>query len=186
MEQEKSNHFQINDYVMYGGNGVCIVEDICTLDGSGIDNARKYYRLRPVFENGSTVYAPIDNVKSTLRNLLSKEETNELLSEIPSIEPLTFRNEKALDAEYKNALQTYSCEELARVAKTAFIRIQERKQQNKKTILADERYFNRTKNLLCGALSIALGITKEQMETHFTKKTLLFSAADDETENIIA
>lgn len=183
MEQEQKMKFEINDYVMYGGNGVCVVEDICTMDGCGVDASREYYRLRPVFESGSTVYAPIDNIKSTLRCMLSAEETKVLISEMPSIEPIIFRNEKALDAEYKNALQTYSCEELARVAKTAYIRIQERKQQNKKTILADERYYNRAKNLLCGALAIALGVTKEHMECYFRDNAQLFA---EETEHSIA
>lgn len=185
MEQEQKLKFEVNDYVMYGGNGVCVVEEICTLDGCGVDASREYYRLRPVFESGSTVYAPLDNIKSTLRCLLSAEETKVLLSNIPSIEPITFRNEKALDAEYKSALQTYSCQELARVAKTAYIRIQDRKQQNKKTILADERYYNRAKNLLCGALAIALGISKEQMEVYFKENAQLF-AEDAESENSIA
>ena len=35
--------FEIGDYVICGNKGVCRVEDIATLDITGVDKKRKYY-----------------------------------------------------------------------------------------------------------------------------------------------
>ena len=52
--------FEKGDYVIYGNNGICRVQDITTLSISGIDKNRKYYLLKPVYASGSTVYTPVE------------------------------------------------------------------------------------------------------------------------------
>lgn len=44
--------FQKGDYVICGNNGICSVQDITTLNISGVDKKRQYYLLKPVFQSG--------------------------------------------------------------------------------------------------------------------------------------
>ena len=50
--------FSIGQYVVCGNKGVCTVEQITTLDISGVDKAKMYYILKPVYASTSTVYVP--------------------------------------------------------------------------------------------------------------------------------
>lgn len=181
MQQKCDIRYQVNDYVIYGGNGVCVVEDICTLDGSGIDNSRVYYRLKPLYEKGSMVYAPVDNLKSTLRDLLSETETLALIDEFPEIEIIKFQNDKTLDMDYKNALRSYNGRELLRVMKTAFLRMRKRQEQNKKVVMVDEKYFHKAKELLFGEWAVVLHSTKEDVENllkeHITEEDIITEIA---------
>ena len=51
--------FQKGDFVVYGHNGICCIQDITTLNISGIDKNRKYYLLKPVSTSKSTIYTPV-------------------------------------------------------------------------------------------------------------------------------
>lgn len=45
--------FEKGAYVIYGSNGICIVQDITTLNLTGVDKNRKYYLLKPVYASYS-------------------------------------------------------------------------------------------------------------------------------------
>ena len=59
--------FEKGDYVIYGSNGICRVQDVTTLDIPGVDKNRKYYLLKPVYTSASTVYTPVDTEGTLLR-----------------------------------------------------------------------------------------------------------------------
>lgn len=77
--------FEIGEYVACGNKGVCIVENITTLDISGVDKERKYYILKPKYQTGSTVYVPVDSSKESIRRVLNREEAAKLIDAIPEI-----------------------------------------------------------------------------------------------------
>ena len=51
--------FKVNDVIIYGTQGVCKIEDIEEKSISGTKKA--YYVIKPVNDNGSTIFAPTDN-----------------------------------------------------------------------------------------------------------------------------
>ena len=55
--------FQINDYVMHGGNGVCQVAEIGSIDLPGVNKDKMYYTLRPLFGRGNMIYTPTESEK---------------------------------------------------------------------------------------------------------------------------
>ena len=59
--------FEIGEYVVCGNNGVCQIKEITTLSMSGVDKNRKYYILKPVYSENSTVYVPVDALHSSMR-----------------------------------------------------------------------------------------------------------------------
>ena len=55
--------FQKNDYVIYGSNGVCKIQDIGPLDMPGIPKERIYYTLVPYYTKDSQIFTPVDSNK---------------------------------------------------------------------------------------------------------------------------
>ena len=51
--------FEKGEYIIYGNNGVCEVQDYMQADEP--DNHRIYYVLAPIRSKGSTIFSPVDN-----------------------------------------------------------------------------------------------------------------------------
>ncbi len=50
-EQKGKQLFSVNDYVVYGSEGVCRVESIGKKDITGLDKEKEYYTLVPVYKS---------------------------------------------------------------------------------------------------------------------------------------
>lgn len=156
--------FQVNNYVVYGGDGVCRILGVGIPDTSMFGKKKQYYKLEPVYGNASTIYTPVDNDKVIIRKVISKEEANELINDISSIETLTFDNDKMLKEKYKEAMHTCDCKELIKVIKTSYSRKEERLAEGKKNATMDDKYLKMAEEYLFGELSISLNIPKEKVE----------------------
>ena len=88
MKGESGKMFEIGEYIVYGVKGVCRIEDITHIDISGADKDRLYYVLAPVGDGSGRIYAPTDNQKITMRKVISREEADQLIEDMPKIEQL--------------------------------------------------------------------------------------------------
>ena len=70
--------FQAGDLVVYGTTGVCRVESIDQPNMTGADRNKKYYRLKPFYQDG-VIYTPVDNTKVSIRPVITREEAEELV-----------------------------------------------------------------------------------------------------------
>ena len=156
--------FEVGEYVVCGNNGVCQVKDITALHISGVDKNRKYYILKPVYAEGSTVYIPVDTVHTSLRRVLSKEEAAGLLDSIPQMQTLVIKDEKAAETQYKECMQSNSCQELARLLKTLYHRKKRRLEKGHKVTAVDGRYYKMAEENLCGELAVVLGMSRSEVE----------------------
>lgn len=155
--------FEIGEYVVCGSKGVCVVEDIDTLDIAGVDRERKYYILKPKYQAGSTVYVPVDAAKESMRRVLSFEEAKRLIGMIPELPLLDIANDKLSEQIYKERMRANSCEEWVRVIKTIYQRKQKRLQAGRKVTAVDARYFHLAEESLYGELAVALGLEREEV-----------------------
>ena len=110
--------FGIGDYVICGNKGVCVVENITTLNISGVDRGREYYILKPLYMAGSTVYLPVDSPKESMRKVLEREEAERLIEAIPDIPLLIIANDKLSEQVYKDCIKTNECVDLVKIIKT--------------------------------------------------------------------
>ena len=78
--------FSVGEYIIYGVEGVCEVEEAGKLKVAGLDKNREYYRLRPYY-HGGTIYTPVDG-KAVMRPVLTRTELEGLLPRLPELEPL--------------------------------------------------------------------------------------------------
>lgn len=159
--------YQKGEYVVVGNKGVCVIDNITTLDMSGVDKEREYYILKPVYVPGSTVYVPIDSAES-MRRVLTKEEVNNLIREIPQIPLIDIENDKLLEQEYKGCMKANSCEEWVRIIKTIYLRKQKRLELGRKVTAVDTKYYRIAEDNLYGELAVVLNISKTEVESYIT------------------
>ena len=160
--------FEIGDYVICGNKGVCEVENITTLDITGVDKKREYYILKPLYLSGSTVYVPVDSSKESIRNVLRREEAQKLIEAIPEIPLLEIVNEKLTEQIYKECIKANSCEELVKMIKTICLRKQKRVQAGRKITAVDAKYFHMAEEYLYGELAVALDLSRQVVEEYIS------------------
>lgn len=167
--------FSIGQDVICGNKGVCTVEDITTLDISGVDKAKKYYILKPRYVTASTVYVPVDSAATSMRTVLSKEEAESLISSIPQIPVLDIRNEKLVEQDYKACMKTNSCDEWVKLIKTIYERKQKRLQAGRKETAVDSKYFKIAEDNLYGELAVALNMERSEVCDYISTQLQGFS-----------
>lgn len=155
--------FSIGQYVSCGNKGVCTIENVTTLDISGVDKKKMYYILKPYYMAASTVYVPVDSSATSIRPILTREEAQELLEGVPDIPMLTIQNEKLIEQDYKAAMRTNRCEEWVSIIKTIYARKQKRLQAGRKETAVDGRFFKLAEDNLYGELAIALEMPRSQV-----------------------
>lgn len=157
--------FEKGEYIVYGQNGICEVEDITHLDLGDVDEKKLFYVLLPMGAKGSKIYSPVDNAKVVIRRIISKEEAWDLLDEIEHMEELWIVNDKLREKQYKEAMQSCDYREWIRIIKTLYLRKCERTAVGKKITATDEKYLKLAENNLYGELALALEKDKSEMES---------------------
>ena len=104
--------FETGEYVVYGRTGICKVTGVTTMKMDGASGERLYYVLRPGGETEGKIFTPVEGGKQVLRGIITKEEAEKLINEIPLIETLSIENEKFREDSYKKCIRTCECRDL--------------------------------------------------------------------------
>lgn len=161
--------FEVNDTVVYGKNGVCKVVDI-GVPSIAVGN-QKYYTLQPVYKKDTVIYAPLDNQKVVMREVMTKKEAKEFVAEIPSLDSVDAESERTRELFYKEMLKSCDCKKLVAMIKTLRERSLEREQKGKKATAIDERYHKMAEDQLFGELGYALEIEPEDVRQYIKEVT---------------
>jgi len=152
--------FKVNDYVVYGVTGVCLIEDI--RPGEYADNCdAEYYVLQPVYSDNMTIKVPVDSSNIMMRAISSKADVLSLIAMLPAMETVWIDNDKQRVIDYKAALRTGKTEEWIKVIKTLYLERETRSVEGKKLRKADEDILNTAERYLNEEFAIALNIAPE-------------------------
>lgn len=162
--------FQKNQYVIYGYSGVCKVLDISMMDMEGKNEEKLYYTLQPLSAKDSLIYTPVDNKKVVMRDIISKEEAEQLIMQLNDFPLLRIESDKLREEQFKQAIKSCDCKEWIKMTKTIYHRKQERIAQGKKVTATDERYFKMAEDYLYSELSVALKIKKDEVGEYIKEK----------------
>ena len=148
--------YEIGALIVYGGEGVCRVEEIGVPKLSGVNKDRQYYTLKPLYRGG-VIYAPVDT-KVFMRPVITRDEAEALIEKIPTIEPEIYENSnlRFLNEHYQAQLQNYSCETLLKLIHSTRAKRELMISRGKKLGLVDERYMKRAEDMLHGEFAVAL------------------------------
>ncbi len=138
------------------------------VDGSS--GEKLYYVLRPGGETDGKIFTPVEGGKQVLRGIITREEAERLIDEIPSIETLSIENEKLGRIATRNASVPVNARDLLRIIKTIYVRKQARLSHGKKTTATDERYLKLAEDHLYSEFSMLLDIPKEHMADYIEQR----------------
>lgn len=153
--------FQIGDHVVYKRE-VCKIKDIKKNKFSNKD----YYILVPINDESLIIDVPVENPLGYLRNIMSKAQVEDLIQRIPEIKEIDNINERFIENEYKQLLQSCRHEDLIRIIKTTYLRNDVRKNQGKKIGEKDHVYFELAEKYLYSEFSIALDLSFEETKNY--------------------
>ena len=162
--------FETGDYIIYGNNGVCRVEDIGTLDISGVQKGQLYYTLQPVYSKGSKVFTPVNNDKVIMRPILTESEAKKIIDGIGEIDELWIEDDAKRDSAYKESIKKCDCTEWIKLIKTLYVRKQNRMTEGRKIAAGDERYRRQAEDNLYGELAISLHIDRNKVEDYIISR----------------
>lgn len=156
--------FSIGEYVACGNKGVCKVDQITTLDISGVDKNEEYYILKPVYSAASTVYVPVAVANESIRSILTAEEAKAVISKVSEIKCLEIPNEKLVETEYKGCVRSNDIKLLVSLLKTIYERRRKRIEAGRKETAVDAKYYRIAADFLFGELAISLDVPKNEVE----------------------
>lgn len=163
--------FQAGDLVVYGTTGVCRVESIDQPNMTGADRHKKYYRLKPFYQDG-VIYTPVDNTKVSIRPVISRKDAENLIALIPGIRAEAYRAPtlQALAQHYQTAFQSHSCQDLVELIMSIYTKQQETTSQNRRLGMVDERFLKQAERLLYGELAVALEIPFDEVQPYISNR----------------
>ncbi len=159
--------FSVGDYIIYGNSGVCKVMNVGPLEGG---DGREYYTLKPVYIRDSSILTPVDNERVVMRDIMTKEEAEEFISNIKDIGTLDVEDERKIDHDYKKALLSCNPTEIVKTIKTIYFRTEERQTEGKKATASDSKYFHIAEDNLYGELAISLDMNKDEVRDYIKHK----------------
>ncbi len=158
--------FAVGEYIVYGINGICRVEEICASPFDATDT-RTYYLLVPLNNPmSSTIYTPVDNERVPMRRLMTREEIEKFITVMPDIEILTVPVEKQRREIYRATIGALRPEGYVSVIKTVERRREQLAAAHKHFPVSDIEYGRLARHLLYSELDLVLGIEEQSDEAY--------------------
>lgn len=162
--------FSVGEYIVYGVEGVCRVEEAGKLKVAGLDKNRAYYRLRPYYHDG-TIYTPVDG-KAVMRPVLTREELERLLPRLPELELLgdVPPDSRAAGEYYRAILSGHDCVALLRLCKTLHAKQNSQTASHRGVNSTELRSWRMAEEMLYGEFGFALGLPPAQVRNYLREK----------------
>ncbi len=171
--------FETGEMIVYGGEGVCVVEDIGSPNVSGVNKDRLYYTLSPLYRSGR-VFAPVDT-PVFMRPVISRDEAIDLIRTMPEVTGELYENSnlRFLTEHYQRTIQSYSCAGLVKLIKDVYLKRQHVTSQGKKLGQIDERYMKRAEDMLYGELAVALSMDRSEVGPYIKNAIAQMEAGEE-------
>ena len=150
--------YQVGDYLVYGMEGVCRVEDVSSPKFPGMPRGRLYYTLAPI---GKTdfIYIPVDT-QAYMRRPLTREAALALLETIPDLPACAGlpADARLLAPYYQEIIASHDCGRLLQMYKTIWQKQQALAGSRRSLSVTDMRYWKQAESLLLGEIAFVLEI----------------------------
>ncbi len=171
--------YNVNQIVSYGPQGIYRIGDIAEKNLTG--KKVKYYILKSVKGNNSTIYVPVDNeaLVGKMRPALSTDEVYRLINEMPDDELEWIENDDERKTQFKAIISESAPEKLAQLIKTIYLHQKELSETGKKLHIADDRFFREAERILYDEFSLALDVKSDSIPSFIKAKI-----GEDSSEDI--
>lgn len=149
--------YQVGDFLVHEGSGVCQVEDIDDMELMGKGSKKTYYCMSSVYKAGAKVFTPVTGSTVRLRPVADEATFTNILENIDDIECISESNDRLLQEKFKEVMAEFTPEAFARVVKTVLIRKWQRIQSGKKVMALDEKTLNVAGRKLYEEMAFSMG-----------------------------
>lgn len=162
--------YHVNERIHYGGSGVCTVQDITTLRFGR--TREQYYVLKPLHQNASVIYVPVNNEQLTakMRPVMTPEEVERLIEEMPNIETVWTDDIQARKASFDALLRSNNCADLIKIIKTLYQQKKRRQAMGKSLHVSDENYLREAQRLLYDEIAGVVGINPNEVNAYILER----------------
>ena len=180
---EKKVYFEMDDsliessgiakgeYVVYGTNGICLVEDIKMMRFALDAEKDPYCILKPASNGSSTIYVPLNNEKlmGKLRPIMTKEEIDSLLLGMRDKEISWDSDRRNRTERFHDILINGVTQKLLLMIRCIYMKKRELITAGKNLSATDENTLKSAEKLVEEEFSYALGISADDVTAYIRK-----------------
>ncbi|MDO4608452.1 MAG: CarD family transcriptional regulator [Clostridia bacterium] len=156
--------FKIGDIIVYGAQGICRI-DSTEEKQIGKTNVN-YYVLKPIFNQNTSVFVPVENAALTAKmiDVLSKTQASQLMQKANDISLLKFAAENDKQTEYKAILASGDRERLLALIKTIRAERDVRRENGKKLNIIDEQTLRKAETLFYNEMAFVYDVAPDEVK----------------------
>ncbi len=162
--------FEAGTMVVYGKNGTCRIEEIAEKRFFG--QKRTYYILKPVHDQETTIYVPVDNEEAGRRmwRTLSREEVEHMIEKIPDVQDTWIADDKERKETFQKMLTQGGRKELLTLITTIYHQKQRLTRRGRKLHSSDEQIFRAAEKLLYDEIAVVLDMDEKQVQSYISRR----------------
>ena len=165
--------FVKGETVVYGGSGVCEIDDIKDIRFYH-ERPQKYYILRPLFVNqAQVVYVPYNNEKLTakIKPVISKKEALELIHNIDENDVEWIEDRNARKEAFNGLLSSGDRRNIINLISTITEKRKMLEEEGKSLNQQDERILTDAERRMTAEFAVALGMDPADIPGFIKKET---------------
>jgi CarD family transcriptional regulator len=153
--------FNIGDLIIYSGQGICSIDDICERTFLGV--TKSYYVLHPIENSSLKISAPVDNDKVMMLELINKNEAEEIIESfrLPGIGWIEIASHRIQG--YSEIVKKGNRKEISQIANTLMRKKYKAELSGKKLYEQDSKLLTAIQNILFTELAMSLNTTFEEI-----------------------
>lgn len=162
--------FKIGDTICYGTTGVCTIDN--TIERTVKGEVKKYYVLKPIFQNNATVYVPADNeeLTSRMKNVLTSDEVENIIEHIPEYPCKWIVSDSERTRKFRETMVSGDRTELTKMVRMLYVHRQKQYAKGRRLHASDEHFLKDAESLLFGEFALVLGIKPDEVPGYIDKK----------------
>lgn len=166
--------FQKKDYVVYGTEGVCLIDDIRPIAFDRLET-KEYYVLIPQNKKEASVFVPLDSeiLLAKMRPLMSKEAIDSAIDSVIGRSIPWIEDRKRRSAVFKAIRSELRCDKLLLMICCLYLKKHELEKVGKKLTFADSEALLQGEALINGEFSFSLGIPYEEVPAYIRRRLTL-------------
>lgn len=166
-------NYQIGDKALDKNGKIFEVESIIEQDfGTGLSS---FLIMKPCFDYDYSkdyrFYVPLKNADNILHPLMTKEEAEKFIQEIPNIAEYPETNPRERKVIFQNLISNGNREDICRIIKFLISYRNKRKMINKSFSEFDSRLLKNLKDMIRNELSLALNIPTDSVASYIINRT---------------
>lgn len=165
--------FEVGEKVLYSVNGVCEITDITEkVFGKTV---MKYYVLKPVYNESSTLFVPINNetLVSKMKRLMSQSQLDDMLSEISQHEVNWNDNEVQRKEEFRNTISFGNLSDILILLKSVWLHRREQTSKGRKLHITDEIFLREAEKMIKEEISTVVGVSQDDVIPYVKDKIII-------------